>query len=487
MNSERLLEILPGFVSWNMILFPFWGAFVCPLWVCYYVLAFDIFWVYQSAFLGITSLIAHYRIEASKIMDWMGEVKMFPDWKKVNHIIIIATYKEPLHILRRTLKAIAEQDFPLGKITVVLAMEAKEDEKQREEKVRVLKKEFGYKFGHFLVTVHQLKSGEVAGKASNENYAGREAKKYLVDKLGYNIDYLTITSCDADHIYHPKHFSYLAFRFLDDPKRYLKFWQPAVMFYNNFWRLPALTRVTNTFGTIWNMALTIRTDHLINCQNYSASLKLIDEIGYWDPDIIPEDYRIFFKAFFAKNGTVEVDPITLPLWADAAESNSTWQTFKNQYEQYKRWAWGVSDDPYIIIRYLSSKHTSFVNKTLRVLHVVRDHFLWPVNWFIITLGINIPITLNPQFAKTVMGHTLPRFSSVILTFSMLFLGIIIWVSAKQRPKRPKYVSRFRAFLVPLEFILMPISGFFFNALPGIDAHTRLMLGKYLEYRVTEKV
>jgi len=291
---ERLLEILPGFVSWNMILFPFWGAFVCPLWVCYYVLAFDIFWVYQSAFLGITSLIAHYRIEASKIMDWMGEVKMFPDWKKVNHIIIIATYKEPLHILRRTLKAIAEQDFPLGKITVVLAMEAKEDEKQREEKVRVLKKEFGYKFGHFLVTVHQLKSGEVAGKASNENYAGREAKKYLVDKLGYNIDYLTITSCDADHIYHPKHFSYLAFRFLDDPKRYLKFWQPAVMFYNNFWRLPALTRVTNTFGTIWNMALTIRTDHLINCQNYSASLKLIDEIGYWDPDIIPEDYRIFF-------------------------------------------------------------------------------------------------------------------------------------------------------------------------------------------------
>jgi len=30
-------------------------------------------------------------------------------------------------------------------------------------------------------------------------------------------------------------------------------------------------------------------------------------------------------------------------------------------------------------------------------------------------------------------------------------------------------------------------GFFFSALPGIDAHTRLMLGKYIEYRVTEKV
>jgi hypothetical protein len=42
-------------------------------------------------------------------------------------------------------------------------------------------------------------------------------------------------------------------------------------------------------------------------------------------------------------------------------------------------------------------------------------------------------------------------------------------------------------LSPLEFFLMPIAGFFFSALPGLDAHTRLMLGKYIEYRVTEKV
>ena len=32
-----------------------------------------------------------------------------------------------------------------------------------------------------------------------------------------------------------------------------------------------------------------------------------------------------------------------------------------------------------------------------------------------------------------------------------------------------------------------IVGFFFNALPGLDAHTRLLLGRYIEYRVTEKV
>jgi hypothetical protein len=45
----------------------------------------------------------------------------------------------------------------------------------------------------------------------------------------------------------------------------------------------------------------------------------------------------------------------------------------------------------------------------------------------------------------------------------------------------------RIILSPLEFILLPISGFLLSALPGLDAHTRLMLGKYLEYKVTEKV
>ena len=484
---NRLLEILPGFISWNLILFPFWGSFVFPEAVAYYVLVFDIYWVYQSAFLGITSLMAHYQIEAAKVMDWLGEVKLFPDWKKVHHVIIVVTYKEPLHILQRTLRAIANQDFPLEQITVVLAMEKKEDEKERAAKVKALKKEFGKKFGHLLVTVHELKPGEVAGKGSNENYAGREAKRYLVDELGYKIDYLTVTSCDADHCYHPKHFSCLAYKFLDDPQRYLKFWQPAIMFYNNFWRLPAATRVTNTFGTVWNMALIVRTDRLINCQNYSASLKLIDEVGYWDPHVIPEDYRIFFKAFFAKEGRVEVDPIPLPLWVDAAESESFGKTLKNQYEQYKRWAWGTSDDPYIIKQFLTQKTVSFSTKIFRVFQVIKDHFLWPVNWFVITLGFNIPILLNPEFSKTALGHTLPRLSSIILTAATLFLGVIIWVSAKQRPPRPKEVSRWRAALVPLEFILMPVVGFFFNALPGIDAHTRLMLGKYLEYRVTEKV
>jgi hypothetical protein len=56
-----------------------------------------------------------------------------------------------------------------------------------------------------------------------------------------------------------------------------------------------------------------------------------------------------------------------------------------------------------------------------------------------------------------------------------------------KPKRPKDFPLWRAIIMPLEFVLMPVAGFFFSALPGLDAHTRLMLGKYIEYKVTEKV
>jgi len=57
-----------------------------------------------------------------------------------------------------------------------------------------------------------------------------------------------------------------------------------------------------------------------------------------------------------------------------------------------------------------------------------------------------------------------------------------------RPNRENKRFRVLGYLWEIvEFASLPIVGFFFNALPGIDAHTRLMLGRYIEYKVTEKV
>ena len=421
------------------------------------------------------------------LYDWVGDLKAFPDWERVRHVIIITTYKEPLHILERTLDSIAKQTLPKNQISVVLAMEKREPEEDRKKKVTALTKKYGKVFGDLFVTVHELTPEEVVGKASNERYAAIWVKKELVDKRKMDISYITVTSCDADHVYHPKHFACLTYKFLDNPKRHLYFWQPAVFFYNNIWELPAITRVPNTLGSIWNLSQLPRKDRLINQQNYCLSLKLLDEVGYWDADKIPEDWGIFFKAYYKMKGKVEVEPIYLPLFADAAQSTSFWKTLKNQYEQYKRWAWGVSDDPWIIKNYFLTKDVPFIDKTLRLLYALQSHFLWPVNWFIITIGLTLPTLINPAFGRTALGYTVPKMSSFILTVALVFLIIMLIFDYIYKPKRPASFPLWRAVLLPFEFILMPVAGFFFSALPGLDAHTRLMLGKYLEYKVTEKV
>ncbi|MCD8527142.1 hypothetical protein LRY65_02915 [Candidatus Woesebacteria bacterium] len=244
--------------------------------------------------------------------------------------------------------------------------------------------------------------------------------------------------------------------------------------------------MASTFS-VTQMFILMRRDRLVNFSSYSASLKMIHEIGYWDTDVIPEDYRLFFKAYFALKGDLEVDPIFLPIDADAAESHGWWATMVNQYEQIKRWAWGVSDDAFIIRQYILADDIPLVDRTIRILKTIEDHFLWPVNWFAITIGALLPPLLNEDFGRSVLGKTLPQITSAILTLSLISLVVIYFIDSQSRPPRPKHHNILHRILQPIEFVLLPVIGFFFSALPGIDAHTRLMLGKYIEYRVTEKV
>lgn len=483
---QRALEILPGLTSWNMILFPYWGILVAPVIVAYYVLLFDIYWFFQSITTAITVSMSHIRMQEAKKHDWVKDFKSLSGWEKVQHIIIIPTYKEPIHILQRTFTSLAKQDMPLKQIHIVLGMEKKEDQKIREDKVKILNKQFGSKFGSFIITVHTIVPGEVAGKSSNERYASLEAKREIIKKKKLDTKFVTVTSCDADHVYYPKHFSCLAFKFLSDSHRYNKFWQPAVFFYQNIWELPPVTRIVNRISSMWNLAQLPRTDRLVNAQNYSLSFKLLDYSGYWDPDVVPEDYNLFYKAFYKSQGKIDVEPLYLPLMADAPVGNSTLDTFKNQYFQYQRWAWGVSDDPAVIKKYFLVWDVPFWNKTVRLIHLFKEHFMWPVNWFVITLGISAPVLLNPEFSRTTLGYTLPGISSIILTISLTFIIVILVIESKHQPPAPTNYPFWKRITTILDFILLPFVGFALSALPGLDAHTRLMLGKYLSYKVTEK-
>lgn len=485
-RTQRFLEILPGTFSWFMILFPFWGSFLIPEIVAYYIIAFDVYWLYRSLTMSVLAIIAHFKIRAAARYDWLTDVKKLEHWKKVRHIVIIPTYQEPIATLERTLENLSKQTFPCDRISIMLSFEDREGEGAK-TKAAYLQKIYGSTFENFWVTHHPDIEGEVKGKSSNTAWGARAAKKLLIDEQKQDINYVTITSEDADALFHHSYFSALTYEFLKHPKKYNRIWQPAIMFYNNIWKVPAPIRVLASVFSVNQMFILMRRDRLVNFSTYSISLKLVDSIGYWDTDVIPEDYRMFFKAYFALKGDLEVAPLFIPVYADAAESNGFWSSMINQYEQIKRWAWGVSDDAYIIRQWILAENTPFWDKTIRVLKTIEDHFLWPVNWFAVTIGAMLPPLLNQEFNRTILGKTLPQVSSALLTISLFSLLILFIIDARSRPPRPGKSSIFQKIMQPLEFVMLPLIGFFFSALPGIDAHTRLMLGKYIEYRVTEKV
>ena len=487
-KSRRTLEIIPGIFSWTLILFPIWGSYVVPKLVAYYIIAFCVYWVYRSINLSVLAVIAHFRIKAASFNDWQKDLEQaFPErWSTIHHAIVIPTYQEPESTLTRTLSALQKQTLPSKQLHIMLSFEDREGDEAR-EKAKKLQQMFGHAFGSLSTTFHPDIDGEVKGKSSNTAWGARQLKRLLVDEQGLPMGNITITSEDADALFHPSYFAALTYYFLKSPKPYNRIWQGAIMFYNNIWQVPTPVRVLASLFSVLQMYVLVRSDRLINFSTYSTSLQHIVDIDFWDADVIPEDYRLFFKSYFAKKGDFSVEPIFLPINADAAQAHSWWSTMVNQYEQLKRWAWGVSDDPYIVRRYLTAKGVPFWDKTLRVFHTIEDHFLWPVNWFAITVSAFFPPLLNQQFGRTILGKTLPQVTSTLLTISLISMLVVFVVDAINRPPAPNKRSLIGYAIQPLEFLLLPVIGFFFSALPGIDAHTRLMLGKYLEYRVTEKV
>ena len=483
-KTKRLLEMLPGFVSWSLILFPIWGSFLIPLTLAYFILFFDVYWFYKSFSLVITAFIASRKIKAAEKLNWLEMAKPLENFEKINHVVVIPNYKENLDKLKSTLQSLALQTFPAKRIYVVLAMEERELEaKDRADK---LISEFKDKFGDIFATLHPDIEGEVKGKSSNEAFGGKVAFQKLVKTKIIDMDFATISSVDADSIFDPQYFSYLSFSFLTDKEPYTKLWQSANVNYNNFWHVPAPIRIISFFGSLYRTALLVQKNRLVSNSTYSLSFRLLHEIGYWDTDVIPEDYRIFFKAFYKLQGKIWIEPIFLKTSMDAPLSSGYINSLKNKYEQERRWSWGASDDQLYIKWWLTVPDVPFMRKTIILFNVLLDHFLWPVNWFIITVAANIIPLINPTFQRTTLGYSLPSLAGLILTSCLVALCSMFVIDFKNRPKNAK-VSKFRELLFPLQFILIPIVGFFLSTLPALISHTQLIIGKRLEYKVTEKL
>ena len=147
------------------------------------------------------------------------------------------------------------------------------------------------------------------GKSSNEAWAAKETVAELCERRGLDINHLTVTSCDADTLFPPQYFECLTYHFATDPRRYRRFWQAPIFFYNNIWQVPAPLRVPNALaGLVHLCRLSRRRKVLFSQSTYTLSMRMAHDVGYWDTDIIPEDWHMFLKCFYNLGGN---DPVKL--------------------------------------------------------------------------------------------------------------------------------------------------------------------------------
>jgi hypothetical protein len=62
----------------------------------------------------------------------------------------------------------------------------------------------------------------------------------------------------------------------------------------------------------------------------------------------------------------------------------------------------------------------------------------------------------------------------------------MYIEERIAPPRPATWGLLRNAFSRVQWLLLPVVGLLFSNQPALDAQTRLMAGKYLEYRVTEK-
>jgi len=258
------------------------------------------------------------------------------------------------------------------------------------------------------------------------------------------------------------------------------------LFHNNIWAVPTGVRVMSASTSQWQMFLHSRPHRLVAFSSYTCSLRFIHEVGYWDKDVIPEDSRFYWKAFFTFGKRFSVKSVYLPLFGDSPKSRDYASTHQSQYNQIKRWAWGVTDVPYVLARLFKHPEIPFGLRMRRFSNLFLNHLNWIFLPVLLMFGSSAPIWFSKDFSLTDVGQGIWSLSGLLLSITLSTVFFFMYLEFRMLPPKPAEWPLWRRTIVHFQYFAYPVVGLVLSVLPALEAHTRLLLGRYLEYRVTEK-
>lgn len=484
----RLYELLPGLSIWLTLVVALVLSFLQPLWMIYFIIVFDIYWVLKVLNYSFYLIIAWYRLHRAQHVDWKDRlIHEIPDWQRKRHVVFLTLYNEDWSVVRTSIESIAKSVYNKERFVVVIAGE----ERRRDNFIYICEKvreTFGEQFADIVCIMHPRDlPGEIAGKGSNLHYAERRMKEYI-DAKGWDYADVIATIFDIDTVVHPQYFSYLTYVYCTHPRPTRSSYQPVALYNNNMWESPAVLRIMAFGTTFWMMTSLARQDALVTFSSHSMSFQAIVDAGYHEKRIVSEDSRIFFQCLLAYNGDYRVTPLYIPVSMDTVRDDNWWQSLKNLYKQQRRWAWGVEHVPYLLWEFRKKgRQISFWKKLKWIFVEWEGKWTWALVAIIITILGRLPLWVAGETVRqSALFLNAPYMLQTLMTLAMVGLLLSALLSFPLLPARPQSHPRHLYIIMLLQWVLVPITMIFVSAIPAIDAVTHLMFGRYLGFNVSQK-
>jgi hypothetical protein len=486
-HKYRLFEILPGLSIWLTLLLAVLLSFFRPLWMIYFIIVFDLYWVMRVVYFSFYLILSWRRFRRALKINWMDKLnREFPAWADKINVIFLPVYNEDMPVVEATLSALMASSYPKEKMYIVLSGEARNAGHWQEFKPQIEEK---YKniFADIIFYTHPDKlSGEIPGKGSHLNWMEKQFRQYA-DNRGWKYENIIVSAFDVDTIVHPEYFAHLTYMYCRHPRPEHSSFQPITLYNNNLWESPSVLRIMAFGTTFWTMFSLARVDNMVTFSSHSMSFAALVKCGGHAKDIVSEDSRIFYQCWFANKGDYEVTPLYIPVSMDTARDDKMWKSLKNLYYQQRRWAWGVEHVPYLIWEGKKHPEISRWKKAAMVFHEWEGKWSWALVAILITVVGRLPLWVaGDQVRQSALFFNTPHVLEVMMTLAMAGMLLSAILSMLILPRRPASQPRHIYLFMVLQWILLPVSLVLFSAIPCIDAVTHLMLGKYLGFNVSAK-
>ncbi len=483
-GQHRFLEMLPGLLSWGVIIAAVVSAFFAPTIAVVFIIIFDLYWMLRVFYFVIHVIVAYRQYRRYLNIDWYVKLTQLPNWDSVYHVVMLPTYQEDLPILEEAMESLLRVQYRKDRLIVMVGGEER-DEAKFKEHAEALQARYQHKFADLIFTIHPKNlPGEIPGKGSNMKHMGQEFQKYLVDKP-INPDDIIVSAFDIDTIAHPQYFACLAYLFRTIDKPHRSSYQPITLFSNNIWSATAPVRVA-AFGTVfWLLSELVRPERMWTFSSHSMSWKMLVDVGFWEPDLVSEDSRIFMQGFLRYDGDYRVTPIFLPVSMDAVAEGTYLKSLGGLYKQQRRWAWGVEHIPYMLTQFKKHPNLPRRLKFKYVFNHFEGMFTWATAPFLIFVLGYLPF-LAVGYAESALLANSPYTLEFMMRGATLGVFVTGALSFFLLPSRPSRYARWNWLLMLMQWLLLPVTFILFGAIPALDAQTRLMLGKYLGFNVTSK-